>query len=350
MEADFPSASEVEGVYRTLATRFERELRSASGALCEEKLRLAGKPVLVRVLGHELAERALAAFTASGWSGEDVAELRIDLLAAPVSAGTGRDRSDAEPFGRLVSSPSGRYLLHDTKSFRALLDRRGGRLIAAISDLDWPAWEQAKPLSSLLAVWYSGQDVSFIHAGAVALDGQAALLLGAGGSGKTTATLVCAQAGFTFLGDDCVALTRRPDGFSAHAVYGTAALEERHLARVAPELAARSALTTSVDGKRVFRVVGRSGVSEVGDPYVSVLLLPRLVGNGRSGLRPARPREALLAVAPSSVLGRAVPASETLGRLAEVAALVPSYWLEMGANVDELPGLVARALAGEEVV
>jgi hypothetical protein len=44
-----------------------------------------------------------------------------------------------------------------------------------------------------------------LHAAGVACAGRAALIVGDSGSGKSTAALACASAGFGFLGDDQVA-------------------------------------------------------------------------------------------------------------------------------------------------
>lgn len=49
-------------------------------------------------------------------------------------------------------------------------------------------------------------DGVYLHAGAVALDGRAALIVGQSGAGKTTATIGLARSGFDYLTDDVVLL------------------------------------------------------------------------------------------------------------------------------------------------
>ena len=75
----------------------------------------------------------------------------------------------------------------------------------------------------------------------------------------------------------------------------------------------------------------------------AALLLPRIVGAGRTVLRRANAADALARLAPSSILRRAVPAAQSLKALAALVGAMPAYWLEMGADPREVPE-VAMAL------
>ena len=87
---------------------------------------------------------------------------------------------------------------------------------------------RSQPAHHALAAWLSGPRMQMVHAAAVALDGRAALFIGVGGRGKTTTALVCAQAGFGFLGDDlCVVEAGDPARGTpptVHGVYATSKL------------------------------------------------------------------------------------------------------------------------------
>ncbi len=86
----------------------------------------------------------------------------------------------------------------------------------------------SQPAHHALAAWLSGPRMQMVHAGAVALDGRAVLFVGVGGRGKTTTSLVCAKAGFGFLGDDlCVVEAGDPvrgKPATVHGVYATSKL------------------------------------------------------------------------------------------------------------------------------
>lgn len=66
--------------------------------------------------------------------------------------------------------------------------------------IEW--WEVAAPFRPVLAWWLTSRQRYFVHGAAVALEGSAALLVGPGGSGKSTTALRAQRAGFGFLGDD----------------------------------------------------------------------------------------------------------------------------------------------------
>ena len=85
---------------------------------------------------------------------------------------------------------------------------------------------RSQPASSAIASWLASPTVQPVHGGAVALGGRGVLLVGIGGRGKSTTALACAQAGFSFLGDDlCIVESASPDrGTPArvHGIYATA--------------------------------------------------------------------------------------------------------------------------------
>ncbi len=87
---------------------------------------------------------------------------------------------------------------------------------------------RSQPAHHALAAWLSGPRMQMVHAGAVSLDGRAVLFIGVGGRGKTTTALVCARAGFGFLGDDlCVVEAGDPSRgtpATVHGVYATSKL------------------------------------------------------------------------------------------------------------------------------
>lgn len=87
---------------------------------------------------------------------------------------------------------------------------------------------RSQPANHAIASWLAGPTVQLVHAGAVALGGRGVLLVGIGGRGKSTTALACAQAGFSFLGDDlCVVESGAKDqGIPArvHGIYATAKL------------------------------------------------------------------------------------------------------------------------------
>jgi len=90
-----------------------------------------------------------------------------------------------------------------------------------ISEL--PEWERATPLRSALGWSLRSHNRHLVHSAAVANERGAALLLGAGGAGKSCASLRCRTEGMGFLADDiCVIGSTSDSSANVYNIYGTA--------------------------------------------------------------------------------------------------------------------------------
>jgi hypothetical protein len=83
---------------------------------------------------------------------------------------------------------------------------------------------RARPAVHAIAAWAASRGVMPVHAGAVARDGRALLLIGRGGRGKTTTTLTLAARGWQLIADDLCFLETTPAGPVIHGLYATAVL------------------------------------------------------------------------------------------------------------------------------
>jgi hypothetical protein len=200
-----------------------------------------------------------------------------------------------------------------------------------------PPYERAAPLRTLMHWVLSSRGCTFAHAAAVGINASGVLLTGPGGSGKSTTALLCAQAGFTYAGDDYVGLTTSDRGVEAHSLFCTAkidagSLEMMPFLRELPMIAPRD---------------GEKGVVFLRDVVPSLairaLIIPRVVG-GVSRLRRTNRAEALRALAPTSVFQLPRTSGETFRALADVVRLLPAFALELGDDRDNIPDLVAKAI------
>ena len=91
---------------------------------------------------------------------------------------------------------------------------------------------RARPAVHAIAAWAAGRGVMPVHAGAVARDGRALLLIGRGGRGKTTTTLTLAARGWQLIADDLCFLETTPAGPVVHGLYATAVLTPAMVERV----------------------------------------------------------------------------------------------------------------------
>ncbi|MBN2083948.1 MAG: hypothetical protein JW748_01900 [Anaerolineales bacterium] len=111
----------------------------------------------------------------------------------------------------------------------SLLDARENLGVFWIrSAADVPTYERGAPLRSILHWWMRRHGRLLIHAGAVACRDQGALLVGKGGSGKSTSALVSMLKGWRYLSDDYCLLAAEGTP-CVHSLYNSAKLTAAHL-------------------------------------------------------------------------------------------------------------------------
>lgn len=342
---------------QSLDAAFTRASAARPEQLVERTYYFAGQPVRVRVVGRALAAHIARPFAhlAAPFPADTPPALAIDLwdeAITGVSCPVGWDLDAAESGitavdGVLPYSFRGR-LVHCALPNSATwysLDR--ARMIGwrASADRLSPI-ERTRPLPVLLSLWYRVHGVQIVHGGLVARDGRGVLLVGPSGSGKSTASLACLYAGFAFLGDDHTGLQPLPDGtFSGHSLFGSCRLDARQLASF-PRLAAHAHPVDDPEGKALLFPPEVFPDRAPHQARIDALALPIVVGRGPSRIRHALPAEALRALAPSTLLQMApAPGSPGLARMAQLVRRIPSYHLDLGSDIDDIPACIDRMLA-----
>lgn len=322
--------------------------------------RLAGRPVSVRIAGPKLAERITRAFCHLEVDGEPrrPAELSIELWDAeetgvPRPIRHFRDALDRTwPFGVnvLASSADENVIGFQSHYAASLLDRRAGRIVACIESSDrLSLFERGKPLQPMLFAWSSDHDVVPVHAGLIARGGKGILLGGSGGSGKSTTALMSLYGGFNYLGDDYVGLPALRDGsFQAFSFYNSTWLASGHLARF-PWLADYAIQGAPHEDKVLVLLSDVMKDRLAAQAEVRALVLPRVAQTRDTLYREASSAEAVLRLAPSSILQLPfISPGTALDRISELAGKVPTYWLELGTDLEQIPRRVGELLAETE--
>lgn len=124
----------------------------------------------------------------------------------------------------------------------------GSTIDCAPRDLPDPVWQrflvgQLLPLASVL------QGLETLHASVVAIDGVAVLLIGTGGTGKTSVALQLAAQGATFLADDVAVLEAAGDQVQVHPGAPVVSVDATEVERLPPSARARWQPVGSIDGE-----------------------------------------------------------------------------------------------------
>lgn len=306
-----------------LATRATDGARPANAILAGLGVQLAAE--------EAVADDVLAAFGAEPGAGAAAPVLRVSVAALRPAHAAALALEQLPESG--VVHHGGGEVVHLHRDVAARLDRRSGHLHALIRhDRELASWQRAKPLQLMLSVFLADRGVHLVHGGLVAAGGRGALLAGPSGSGKSSTAVAAALGGLEFLGDDCVAVSEDERGFRGHRVYATACLDRAHPAWPRGIAAPAAAPGKEVLGPKAWPALAREAVIEA-------VVLPRVTSGRMVALAPAAPRDALLALAPSSILNRAVPAAAVLARLRRLVTSVPVFRLDMGPLDEVAPRL-----------
>lgn len=177
-------------------------------------------------------------------------------------------------------------------------------------------WDRAAPLRTALHFALASPERQLVHGAVVGVGGRGVLLAGPGGSGKSTTTLACLQAGMQVVGDDYTVVDLV--GRRAWNLYGSVKVGERE-----PGPHGRDDRRTLILGEDLPGVATES-------LELAALLLPRVVGGPRSTVSVASSAAALRALAPSTLIQAPYEDRPSVGILADLARSVPAYHLELG--------------------
>jgi len=209
-----------------------------------------------------------------------------------------------------------------------------------------PYWEAGSPFRAILHSWLSGFGLQFVHGGAVGENGRGVLLAGRGGSGKSTTTLLCLNAGMDYAGDDYCAVDCNAPIY-LHSLYNTAKLLPRDLDRF-PELRQRiwnpqSLVENSLD-KATFFLADLAPERMSSGFALRALLVPRVSAERDSYLTPCGPATAMTAIVPSTVAQLPNSVQADMDRMAYLASNLPAYILHLGSDLAQIPEVVRSAL------
>lgn len=313
---------------------------------------IAGRTVTLRLVGHRIGAvlpRALAHLaTPTIEATPDLLIEAWDEAETGVGTPVTRARDDHSAPGTTTASADGRYVVFEQAATKSVLDRTGQHIVTWVAAAErLTQYELGRPWHSELLLWQRDRGLIPVHAGFIERDGDGILLGGPGGSGKSTTALVCMRAGWSYLADDYVGIEPGPaGGYTGHGIYCSAHLEPENLDRF-PEFvpgAIHGKLTR--EDKSLVLLSGVAGSTLAGRAEIRVLALPRVTDQPKTTFRPAGKAEALLRLAPSSLLllPFAGLGQSGFGTLAALVEQVPTWWLELGRDRDQLPGAVADLL------
>jgi hypothetical protein len=210
-----------------------------------------------------------------------------------------------------------------------------------------PYWDKACPIRQILSWWLALRGSIQLHGAAVGTGSVGVLLVGKGGSGKSTTALSTLGSDLRYAGDDYVAASVDPDPW-VHSLYNSGKLEPDHLHGLLPHLVPLVAnLDERADEKAVIYVQQHFPEQTTEGFALGSILVPTIQPAQRESRIISTSRAAAFAaLAPSTMLQLHTADSRAWQAMSRLVARVPCFGLELGSDVAAIPGLIGEFIAG----
>jgi len=211
---------------------------------------------------------------------------------------------------------------------------------------DLPYWDEASPIRQILFWWLTSRDYLQLHAGAIGTPKGGVLLVGRGGSGKSTVALSSLGSELLYAGDDYVAATLDPSP-RVESLYSSGKLEPAHVHGLLPELLPLLANADRLAREKAVLYVHRHYPTEVTSGFpLRAILVPKV----RSAQKESRIVEvsrasAFAALAPSTIFQLHTAGPDSLAMMSRLIKRVPSYGLEVGTDLGAIPETIVHFLS-----
>jgi hypothetical protein len=338
---------------QVLQDAFALARESGPAQLAEQDYVIGGVRTRLRIVGRDLAHTVDDAFfhLQSTLDCAQPPDLCVDMWDSSASGvpnplatrsyGTVARVVDA---GILTTSDEDRHVAFERGQALTWLDRRTRRVLACRGGAEsLPLIERAKPLTPLLSICLRDRDVHTVHAALVATERGGALVAGGSGVGKTTCALLCLEAGFGYLGDDCVAFALTPDGdVTGYSLYASSRICANPPERFASFAVRAIPGRPPAEPKALVLLRHWPDAELLGSVPLRVVLLPRVGGTSTTRVRCAGKSEVFRTlIASSFLMGLDRRGAEVLAALVD---RVPGYHLDLGHDPKEIPLRVREVL------
>lgn len=210
-----------------------------------------------------------------------------------------------------------------------------------------PWWESSFPLRSIIHWWSAAQPLQLMHSGAVGLPQGGVLIAGKSGSGKSTSTLSCIDSELRYVGDDYILVQTAPAPY-VYSMYNTAKLEPDNLDRL-PHLRSLVSNPEQLDKeKAIIYITDHYPEKSISGFPIRAILLPRITGQQDTRLTQASQMASLRALMPTTLFHLPRATQESFQKMSSLVKQVPSYHLELGTDLSQIPRVILDLLISGE--
>ncbi|MBL1211028.1 hypothetical protein [Geminocystis sp. GBBB08] len=226
----------------------------------------------------------------------------------------------------------------------SLVDLERNLAIYWVNDPDLlPYWETSSSLRNILQVWFSDKNLQLIHGGAVGLPEGGVLLVGKGGSGKSTTALSCLDSELFYLSDDYSLITANPIP-TAYSVYSTGKKKPDDVDRLPFLKPMISNLERLGEEKAVYFLHEHFPEKIIKTFPLKAVLIPRITGEKDSYLEKTSSIMGLSSLIPSTIKQLPHTGEKACKIMTDVVNQLPSYYLNLGTDIKQISSVIFNFL------
>lgn len=295
-------------------------------------------PVIVRALEHLRIDEVIEpGFTICLWDGDSTG---VEMIEPPCDWNSFTNRGDIWGF----NSQHIKTAFHWVENSVNLMNMETNTAIWWVqTTATLPFWVYASPLRTLLHWWMEKNRKQLIHAAAVGTDDGAVVITGASGAGKSTTALSCLRHDFYYLADDYLIVGLDPEPL-VYTLYSTAKLNADQVANL-PEF---DALISNKDNlykdKAVMFLYPHFADQIQKSMPLKAMLIPSIQERIETGFSLTDDLSAQRAAAFTTLSQLPYAGRQTHEFLDRLAAALPKFNLELGSDLEAIPGALREFL------
>jgi hypothetical protein len=280
--------------------------------------------------------------------GRSLQPARAELRPVEIAV-MGRDEADLHALVPMPSSEGRAYISESCSAIwhsgdlpiLYLFDRESRRGLIWFAAGEAPPWEVGRPACPLIQLALLETPWTTVHSAAVGVNGKFLMLTGVGNSGKSTAALACARAGWSYAGDDYVLAHTKtaevaPLFTSARLRLAMASEFSDWLKRGEHSISAGSDPRYELTLQRILRHGQFTG------GFVRALLIVRRTGEARPKFSSATRGDAFNSLFLNTNFGAPGPLGVTVKKLAALVGLMPVFHVDSGTAPEAIPEAFER--------
>lgn len=195
-----------------------------------------------------------------------------------------------------------------------------------------PMIETGSPIIAILDWWTSRNNLHYLHAGAVGTKEGGVLLMGTGGSGKSTTSIGCLNTSLYYLADDYCLLNYMTNPY-VYSIYNSGKLDEASAKKLAHLNLSFFNKNPQNNEKYLTFIYNNYPKFIIKGFPIKAVLLPKISAQLHSSLKKISASETFKMIAPNNLLQFTGKKDKTLQALVKLVNSVPCYQFSVGSDI-----------------